>query len=63
MGNGKSDYVQLTVRLPRFVLEKLELVRRRFNLSLQDAFLIVLLEYITLDSECQTWLSIAEGKA
>ncbi len=62
MGNGKSDYVQLTVRLPRFVLEKLELVRRRFNLSLQDAFLIVLLEYITLN-DCETWLSIAEGRA
>ena len=62
MGNGKADYVQLTIRIPRMVYEKLELIRRRFNLSLQDAFLIVLLEYITL-SDCETWLTVAEGRA
>ena len=45
---GKSEYVQVTVRLPPKVYQILARYAEERSLTLQDAFVVVLLDYFGL---------------
>ena len=43
---GKSDYVQLTVRLPPKFYQVLESMANKYSLTLQDTMLLILYDYL-----------------
>ena len=43
---GGRDYIQLTVRLPPKVYQRLEQLSREWSLTMQDTIVVVLLDYL-----------------
>lgn len=52
MGEGKNNYVQITLRLPRTFYSLVRERQQKWGTSLQDTFIIILYRYFLEEDEC-----------